>query len=299
MSLSGFLESIRARVLDGIGASGDSPEKLYAPKTFRDSRDKSAAEFSVRVMAVESADGHEAWLTVWSRDGDEIDRIDTVLCSAPEWEEVGDRHSGERLFRKHGTSITFGFGDDGTATMLHGETGRTRPFGRSEYRGFIKTLWGDMTRLLTHPVPRAPSAEEARAQAPPSAAPDAWGAASSRTDTVLGTLAVERGFLRREQVDEAVEIQRKLRDEMGVDQPLVQVLIGKHWLTADQAQELRAAVAIQTGEARLVAGYEAFAKLGRGGMGAVYKARRVGTEEFVALKILPPSLADKEMIARF
>ena len=149
MSLSGFLKSIRGRVLDGIGASGDTPEKLYAPKTFRDSRKKSAVGLSVRVMAVESADGHEAWLTVWSRDRDEIDRIDTVLRSAPEWEEVGDRQSGERLFRKRGTSTTFGFGDDGTATMLHSETGRTRPFGRAEYRGFIETLWDDMTGLLT------------------------------------------------------------------------------------------------------------------------------------------------------
>ncbi|MHC4198776.1 MAG: serine/threonine-protein kinase [Planctomycetota bacterium] len=296
MSLATFLQSIRAHVLKGIGASGDSPEKLYAPKTLRDSKDKSAVEFSVRIMGVVSAEGHEAWLTVWTRDRDQTDRIETVLGSLDEWEEAGDRQSGERLFRKRGSPVVFGFGDDGTATMIHTETGRAHPFGSAKYRELITGLWNEMTFLLTRPVPEAPSA---RPEKPPSAAADAWGDASSRTDTALGDLAVERGYLTRQQIDEALDIQHKLREEMGVDQPLVQVLVGKHWLSADQAQELRAAAAVQTGEARLVAGYEAISKLGQGGMGAVYKARRVGTEEFVALKVLPPSLADKAMIARF
>lgn len=72
VSLAGFLESRKVSVLDGIEASGDSPEKLYAPKTLRDSKDRSQNRASVRMMAAESADGHEPWLTVWSRDTDEI-----------------------------------------------------------------------------------------------------------------------------------------------------------------------------------------------------------------------------------
>jgi len=296
VSLAAFLQSIRGRVLEGIGASGDSPEKLYAPKTLRDSKDKSAVEFSVRIMGVVSAEGHEAWLTVWNRDRDQTNRIETVLGSLDEWEEAGDKRSGERLFRKRGSSVVFGFGDDGTATMIHTETGRAHPFGSAKYRELITGLWNDMTFLLTRPVPQAPAAKPEEA---PSAAADAWGAASSRTDSALGGLAVERGYLTQQQVNEAIEIQHKLHEDMGVDQPLVQVLVGKHWLSADQAQELRAAAAVQTGQARLVAGYEAISKLGQGGMGAVYKARRVGTDEFVALKVLPPSLADKATIARF
>ncbi|MHC4201819.1 MAG: serine/threonine protein kinase, partial [Planctomycetota bacterium] len=121
----------------------------------------------------------------------------------------------------------------------------------------------------------------------------------AQKDTILGQLAVQRGYLTREQIDQALELQRKMHDELGMDQPLEQVLVAKHWLTPDQAHELRNAAAVQTGEARLVAGYEAISKLGQGGMGAVYKARRVGTEEYVALKVLPPSLADEERIARF
>ncbi|MHC4251825.1 MAG: protein kinase domain-containing protein, partial [Planctomycetota bacterium] len=118
-------------------------------------------------------------------------------------------------------------------------------------------------------------------------------------DTVLGRLAVERGYLSQEQLDEALETQRKAREELGMDQPLVQVLLGKHLLSADQAQELRNATAMETGEARLVAGYEVVSKLGQGGMGAVYRAKSQTTGQFVALKILPPSLATDELVRRF
>ncbi|MHC5058473.1 MAG: serine/threonine-protein kinase, partial [Planctomycetota bacterium] len=118
-------------------------------------------------------------------------------------------------------------------------------------------------------------------------------------DSVLARLAVERGYLTQEQLDEALETQRKAREELGMDQPLVQVLLGKRLLSADQAQELRNATAMETGEARLVAGYEVVSKLGQGGMGAVYRAKSRQTGQFVALKILPPSLATDDLVRRF
>ncbi|MHC4506646.1 MAG: protein kinase domain-containing protein, partial [Planctomycetota bacterium] len=118
-------------------------------------------------------------------------------------------------------------------------------------------------------------------------------------DTTLGRLAVERGFITQEQFNEALANQHKIRAEMGIEQGLEPILVGKKWLTADQVHELKNAAAVETGEARLVAGYEVVAKLGRGGMGAVYKARRANGTGYVALKILPPSLANEGMIARF
>ncbi|MHC4249871.1 MAG: SUMF1/EgtB/PvdO family nonheme iron enzyme, partial [Planctomycetota bacterium] len=118
-------------------------------------------------------------------------------------------------------------------------------------------------------------------------------------DSLFGQLAVERAFLTQDELDETLEAQERGAEAMGVRMPLAQILVTKGLLTKDQAQELLNAVAVQTGEARLVGGYEVVAPLGQGGMGAVYKAKKLDTDEFVALKILPPSMATERLVARF
>ncbi|MHC5059328.1 MAG: serine/threonine protein kinase, partial [Planctomycetota bacterium] len=121
-------------------------------------------------------------------------------------------------------------------------------------------------------------------------------------DILFGRLAVEREYVAhvaQEQVDEAREAQERGAEAMGMRMPMAQILVSKGLLTKDQAQDLANAVAVQTGEASIVAGYEVVSKLGQGGMGAVYKARQVETGQYVALKILPPSLANEAMVKRF
>ncbi|MCX6907027.1 MAG: serine/threonine-protein kinase, partial [Verrucomicrobia bacterium] len=53
-------------------------------------------------------------------------------------------------------------------------------------------------------------------------------------------------------------------------------------------------------EGQTFAGYEILAKLGQGGMGAVYKARQQMLNRLVALKVMAPSLSgDPSFVARF
>jgi serine/threonine protein kinase len=53
-------------------------------------------------------------------------------------------------------------------------------------------------------------------------------------------------------------------------------------------------------EGQTFAGYEVLALLGRGGMGAVYKARQPLFNRFIALKIMSAELAtDPDFVARF
>ena len=86
---------------------------------------------------------------------------------------------------------------------------------------------------------------------------------AAEKDTLFGGLAVERGYLTPEQVDEALAAQKVGAKAIGVTMPLGQLLVAKGFLTPDQVQDLENAVAVKTGEAGLVAGDEVIARAGR------------------------------------
>src|SRR3954462_11543658 len=63
---------------------------------------------------------------------------------------------------------------------------------------------------------------------------------------------------------------------------------------------MRAESSDLSGQKRVIADFELLAKIGQGGMGAVYKARQRSLDRIVALKLLPPAMAsDKTFVERF
>lgn len=149
MRLAQFLVRVKGILPDRLRTLGDSREKLYAPKVMRDSRDRSRAEVSARIMGVESGDGQEVWLTVWSKEQGGIGGIEKAVNALPEWEEIGDRNLGERLYRKPSRSIVLGFDEDGSGTLIYEERGRRDAFTGQEYSARVGMLLHEMLSLLT------------------------------------------------------------------------------------------------------------------------------------------------------
>ncbi|MBN1808473.1 MAG: serine/threonine protein kinase [Planctomycetes bacterium] len=134
-------------------------------------------------------------------------------------------------------------------------------------------------------------------------------------EVLLGQLAVKRGFISREELEEALAEQERLKTE-DIHKHLGEVLIDLNLLTKKQADRLLEEQRERAGAARRIGHFEVYAKLGEGGMGAVYLAKMMGPavkggdvrgfpenpEEgpLVALKVLPPKLArDESFLTRF
>ncbi|MBI5367688.1 MAG: serine/threonine protein kinase [Planctomycetes bacterium] len=122
-----------------------------------------------------------------------------------------------------------------------------------------------------------------------------------RNEQSFGQLVVKQRLASTTQVEECLAIQNKMKS-MGLPaRRLGDIMVEKGYLSKDQAsgisrqqQQATAAAPVQ------IAGYELLAKVGQGGMGAVYRARQLSMDRIVALKILPRHLAkDPAFVERF
>ncbi len=114
---------------------------------------------------------------------------------------------------------------------------------------------------------------------------------------LFGQIAVKQNFTPEEAVEAGLRRQEKLRAD-NIYRRIGGILVQMGYLTRQQIHtilELQAKL-----ETRTFGDYELLAKLGKGGMGSVFKAKDKRNGKIVALKVLPKKQAkDPEYLERF
>lgn len=120
---------------------------------------------------------------------------------------------------------------------------------------------------------------------------------ASRTKPKFGSLAIKKGFISREQIQECLGIQQELK-ETGVNEKLGKILIKRGYMTKEQILEI---LQEQRGIGLTnLKGFEVVDQLGSGSMGSVYKAKQISMNRWVALKVLSKELSeDRDFLKRF
>ncbi len=121
----------------------------------------------------------------------------------------------------------------------------------------------------------------------------------SRDPKKFGELALEKGFVTREELNRCLQIQEERDEGKHTTVRLGDIMLKEGLITEDQVDKIARHQARKSGTDR-IPGYRLIKKLGDGATGVVYKARRTEDDRSVAIKVLYPSVQeDRQYLKRF
>src|SRR5258706_14032454 len=119
---------------------------------------------------------------------------------------------------------------------------------------------------------------------------------STSLDTEVGKAVVDMGLATRTEIEFCREQQKQSSDPN--QRSLTDLLVDHQFITTNQAKRIRKS--LEERKSSQIPGYQLISKLGKGAMATVYKARQMGLDRIVAVKVLPKKLSDNpEFVDRF
>ena len=121
----------------------------------------------------------------------------------------------------------------------------------------------------------------------------------TNVDTLVGRLVIEQGLATEDEVTQALDRVRSLREQQQSHLSLAEVLVDADYVTKRQIARLRQIIEAER-SGQKIPGHKILGKLGAGAMATVYKAKQLSLDRTVAIKVLPPKFAgNPQFIERF
>jgi serine/threonine-protein kinase len=120
---------------------------------------------------------------------------------------------------------------------------------------------------------------------------------TANEDFLFAQEAIAQGFVTEAQVEEGLLLQKRMAEDLKLDERLGVILVKRGYLAEDQARRVYAR--IEPDKAGEIRGYRLLDVIGRGAMGTVYRALHLGLNREVAVKVLRPDLVgDRTQVER-
>jgi len=122
-------------------------------------------------------------------------------------------------------------------------------------------------------------------------------------DAAAAEIALKKRWIDAPTLRRALEIQAEAA-ALGLEEDLLDILVSKGFVSERLATEFEDDFALRRlahpTQAEAIAGYRILERVGRSGIGVLFRATQLSMERVVALKVLPPELArDKSFAMRF